>query len=300
MNDTEYHAHPATGSSQLKALAIQTPAHYWAKYEDLSREKTEPTPAMRLGTLIHQVILEPELFDRSYIVLPEDAPRRPTEKQLEAKQPRDGTAAREAWDYHQRAAKWWEVFDALHGKKEALTNADWLLVTGVRDSLMSHPIAGPLLAADGIAEQAMFFDAVPGIEGKCKPDYITADGWVLDLKSCLNASPKGFRKQAYDLGYDIQAHYYLKGCSANRITTRGFLFLAVEKTKPFAAAVYQASPMMLEMGAKRTEKALALLADCRENDQWPGYPEEIMPLDPPAWLLDGRPEPEPTTDIELF
>jgi exodeoxyribonuclease VIII len=254
---------------------------------------------MRIGTLIHQIVLEPELVQDRYIVLPEDAPKRPTEKQLEAKQPREGTAAREAWDGHQHAAKWWYAFDKLHSNKETLANADWQLITGIRDSIMSHPIAGPLLASEGIAEQAMFFDAGHGIEGKCKPDYIVADGWVLDVKSCLNASPRSFRKQAYDLGYDIQAQYYLEGCHANRVATRGFRFIAVEKTKPYAPAVYEASPMLLTCGTERIQKALALLAKCRADNHWPGYPEEIMTLDPPAWLLDGGQEPDPIAEIEL-
>ncbi len=67
MTMEEYHAHTAVGSSGLRTLIDQSPAHYlWNK-----THPSEPTPAQRRGTIIHTAILEPKIFLANSIVCPE-------------------------------------------------------------------------------------------------------------------------------------------------------------------------------------------------------------------------------------
>ena len=58
ISNEEYHADPAISASQLKEIG-KSPFHYWKRYVDPDRSPSEPTAAMRLGSLVHCAVLEP-------------------------------------------------------------------------------------------------------------------------------------------------------------------------------------------------------------------------------------------------
>lgn len=304
----QYHSHPSISASHLKALATTTPRHYWADYVDPSRPERVETDAMRLGTELHMLTLEPGRFAETYHLdpTPPDAPRRPTAKQVEALGracPREGTKAREEWDRIAAAAAWWADWDAAHPIPEgstALPADRWLQLQGMADSLALDPLISEILTSPGQAEQPLFWrDPDLGIVCRCKPDWLTADGWVLDLKSTISANPRRFRWQAWDLGYDIQAWFYLRGVErALGIQPRGFVFAAAEKRRPFVAVPFLASEALLERGRARTEAAVAQLLECRRTGVWPGYlpAGELATLDPPG----ASEAPPADIDVELY
>ena len=301
-----YHSHPAISASHLKLLACQTPRHYWDRYVNPDPAPSVETDAMLLGTQLHMLTLEPGRFAETFHLdlTPADAPRRPTAKQLEglSKPPREGTKARDEHDRIAAAAAWWADWDASHPPQpgEALPAQRWLDLQGMATSLARCPIIGPLLAQQGAAEEALFWhDPDLGIDCRCKPDWLTADGWVLDLKSCVSANPRRFRWQAWDLGYDIQAWFYLRGIQQARgITPRGFLFAAVEKGRPYVSTPILASEALLERGRARAEAAVAQLLECRRTGVWPGYlpAGELATLDPPG----ANDTPPADVDVELY
>jgi len=308
MPDLDYHSDPAISASHLKALATSTPRHYWADYVDPNRPGRVETDAMRLGTELHLLTLEPGRFAETYHLdlTPPDAPRRPTAKQLEALGracPREGTKAREEWDRHAAAAAWWADWDAAHPIPEgstALPADRWLQLQGMADSLALDPLISKILTSPGEAELALFWhDPDLDIDCRCKPDWLTADGWILDLKSTISANPRRFRWQSWDLGYDLQAWFYLRGVEqALGIQPRGFVFAAVEKRRPYVAVPFLASDALLERGRGRAELAVAQLLECRRTGIWPGYlpAGELAMLEPPG----ASDAPPADVDVELY
>ena len=306
MPDPDYHSHPAISASHLEALATTTGRHYWAGYVDPNRPERVETDAMRLGTQLHMLTLEPGRFAEAYHLdlTPSDAPRRPTAKQREAlgKPPREGTKAREEHDRIAAAAAWWADWDAAHPSQpgEALSADRWQQLEGMAASLAGCPIIGPLLAQEGVAEEALFWhDPDLDIDCRCKPDWLTADGWVLDLKSTVSANPRRFRWQAWDLGYDIQAWFYLRGIQQARgIKPKGFIFAAVEKGRPYVSTPILASDALLERGRGRAEQAVAMLLESRRTGVWPGYlpAGELATLDPPG----ASEAPPADVEVELY
>ena len=82
MENAEYHARPEVSASQLKILK-RSPLHFWDRFLNPDKPIVEPTPNMILGTLVHAAVLEPEQFDKRYIVVPEGIDKRTKEgKQL--------------------------------------------------------------------------------------------------------------------------------------------------------------------------------------------------------------------------
>lgn len=74
LSNEEYHGSFGTSSSQLKTLVSRPPAAF---AHSLTTESAQ-TENMKLGTLVHTLILEPEKFEDEYFVDDGTAPRAPT------------------------------------------------------------------------------------------------------------------------------------------------------------------------------------------------------------------------------
>ena len=63
ISNQDYHNHAAIGSSQCKNL-LKSPWHF----EYNRKHPKPPTAAMQFGSLVHQLVLEPEIFEQNYFV----------------------------------------------------------------------------------------------------------------------------------------------------------------------------------------------------------------------------------------
>jgi len=104
----------------------------------------------------------------------------------------------------------------------------------------------------------------------------------VDLKTTLDAS-SAFEKSAYNFGYHHQAAWYLYGCRAAGIDCRDFIFVAVEKTYPYAVAIYGAADHLIEVGRQEVRAAIRTYAVCLESGEWPGLTSGVINLDLPLW-----------------
>jgi len=184
---------------------------------------------MRIGTLTHLAVLEPDRFDSECVVMPT--------------MDRRTKAGKEAW----AAAE-------ADGKK--LLKPDELdQIDRMHQSLLSHPGARKALKSAGKAEQSIFaVDPATGLEMKCRPDYLTDSGWVIDLKTTTDASVESFTKSTANFRYHVQAAWYLHVIqTATGERPKGFVFLAVEKTAPYAVQVFKASAELIEVELRRTK-----------------------------------------------
>ena len=67
LDEAEYHADPALGSSSKKALLGDVASFWWYSPLNPTREEREPTAAQALGTAVHKYVLEgPIAFERCY------------------------------------------------------------------------------------------------------------------------------------------------------------------------------------------------------------------------------------------
>ena len=104
LSNEEYHGDKDAVSKSGLDLIAKSPAHFkWA--QDNPRSET---PAMQKGTLIHTMVLEPEKVGELYAVPPNDAPKRPSITQRQAKKPSDKTIA---------AIEFWDRWEAENGGK---------------------------------------------------------------------------------------------------------------------------------------------------------------------------------------
>jgi exodeoxyribonuclease VIII len=252
ISNADYHADPAISASQLKEIG-RSPYHYWSRYLDPDRTPTIATSAMKLGSLTHCAVLEPDKLSKRYGITPDR--RSNAGKALAAEMEATGI--------------------------EAVTAQEMEQALAMAASVRSNSTAA-LLLSNGQAEQSFWWDDVStGLRCKCRPDWLSADGaTIVDLKTCVDASPAGFAKSVAQWSYQVQSAHYLCGTLAKR-----FIFVAVEKSFPYAIGVYELDAQAMVHGAVLRHNALQILQDCKAVNSWPGYTDGIQTLQLPGWAL---------------
>lgn len=269
MSNEKYHSMPAVSSSQLKEV-LRSPAHYFAKYVADDREPTEATADMQLGSAAHVLFLEPQLFDREVVVAPECDRRTKV-----------GKAA-------------WEQFSELSQGKIIITADQLKSVQGMVLSLRAHPFNRIVMEGKGHREASIFYrDLESGLACRVRPDYHIApcadwpNGLILDLKTTEDARPAAFSRKIANLGYHTSAAMYCDGFQAyyQTDTRPEFLWLVIERSRPYACAAYQATDETLFIGHAKKREALELIAHCQRMGQWPSYSPLVEPIALPAWAI---------------
>jgi len=171
---------------------------------------------------------------------------------------------------------------------EPVTSSDMRMALAMARAVNRHPYAGELLA-EGKAEQSFWWDDLDTeMRCKCRPDWLRSDGVIVDLKTTTDASPQGFAKSIANFRYNVQAAHYLNGIKAHR-----FVFIAVEKEAPYAVAVYELDDNALGEGARLAARDLRRIANCRQQQSWPGYSNGLTTLSLPTWAFYGNDEMTP-------
>jgi len=158
------------------------------------------------------------------------------------------------------------------------------------DAIAQHPLAGPIFAAPGESEVAMFWtDPARGVECKGLADRVvqTGDGahWIVDLKTTArSAAPGSFARDVAQFGYHVQAAFYSDGYEQITGVRPWFLNVVVESAAPYLVSVVQLDQEALDAGRVKYGDALDLHAACVASGDWPGYTEiTAATLSLPKW-----------------
>ncbi len=267
----EYHKAFAVGSTSLRTLINQSPAHYLHNREN----PTEPTPAQKLGTAIHLAALEPHTFKANTLVEPVFEGR--TKKG-------EITTNPNATEVKDKRDKW---YMENHGK-HIVSQEQFDCVQGILNSLSKHKQASKLVAA-GAAEESYFWkDPETGIFCKARPDFLREGHIMVDIKSTRDASYHSFQKDIAEHGYHVQAAMYLDGVS-NVLGHHfdKFVIIAVEKEAPYAVQCFDLDANTIQEGRQQYYGALKILKECMKTGIYGGYPEELCPISLPSWAIKG-------------
>lgn len=255
MNNAEYHSMPGISKSGLD-LINRSPAHYrWAQ-----DNPQDPTPAMRIGTLTHLAVLEPDRFNLECIVMP-----------VLDRRTKDGKLR-------------WEEFQAAYPDHELLTSDEHTRIIAIRDAVRAHPLARKLMDRIEAVEVSTFWkDPISGIECRCRPDAVLDNGMLIDLKTTRDAGP-GFERSVAKYRYHVQAAFYGDGMGG--MESRPMVFIAVETEAPYLVSCNIIGPDSLSAGRDAYRRNLETYAKCLESGIWPGYPETLQTLNVPDWELE--------------
>ena len=278
--EDDYHSLTAISRSDLK-LYDRSPAHYYAARLDPNRVEKEPTPALIAGRILHCAILEPKEFNSRFVVVPEDAPRKPSVTQRNAKSPSEGTI---------RSILYWDEIDQQHSDKKVIKYDDQVKYKANADSVRSHPELKGFMQ-NALTEQTFIArDPETGVLLRCRPDMVvTINNYnvAIDVKSSEDARPGPFGRACYNYGYFLQDAFYrdvIEWSGWGKIDL--FLFAAFEKEPPYALRLYQSSEDAISRARSSYRASLNLAAQCLESGVWPSYDTDIEVLDYPAWVKE--------------
>ena len=263
----EYHKMDRLGHSDLLRLSKSPMAYRHSKDNPVDPN----IKALVLGSAFHTAVLEPDDFDKNYHIIPPDI---------------DGKGPRTSHYKDEMERMRWE-----RPNRKWLSEQDFGLVLRLAESALAHPVLKEGLSRPHKVEGTAYFN-LHRARCKCRPDLVvhrrgrTVD--VIDLKSCLDASPEGFAKAAANWGYDVQAEFYTRGLLKHEIKVNKFLFVAVEKTPPFLCGVHEIHPDDFYGARKIIRESCAMYKDCHERDVWPGYGEGVHRLRLPAWRTEHK------------
>ena len=268
----QYHAIEALSATGLRLLS-RSPWHY------RNRVEATPTRPMLRGTLAHCAVLEPNAMASRYVVVPEDAPRRPTKAQWNAKSPSPDSI---------KAMEWWTNFQQDCADREIVTTDDYGITQAQLAALAMQPDIAALLKS-GRGEVSVFWiDKTTGVYCKARPDWVHMVGdkraMLLDLKTTADESPDGFGRAAARMKYHIQRAHYAEGFrAATGIEVLDFVFAAVTNVPPVLAVPYRFTDEITEQGHDEHRELIERFAWCKRENEWPAYGAGLQLLDFPAY-----------------
>lgn len=251
-----YQEYPGLSQSGAKEL-LRSPRHY---LEYLKRDRTEQTPAQRLGTLIHLASLQPRVFDATIVVAPECDKRTKEGKEI------------------------WAAFQSsLQPGQEAISAKDGELVTAV--SIAARAGLDKLMKdykGVSMVTEVPMVGRVNGTDIKGRLDAIisTEDGRkiVVDIKTTTDAGTP-FVRDIANYMYYLQGAWYTTLAHADE-----FVILAVEKDAPNEWACYALDAEAKQRGLILMNSAIDLFRSCNTFKQFPGYTKDVQTVSLPKWV----------------
>lgn len=267
LGDDAYHGdetgddRPSLSRSIAHILWTQSPAHAWAAHPKLNPDfvRTE-SETFDLGNAAHDLLLRGEA--RVEVVYEKD-----WKKQL-AQQAR---------------------VDARLQGKLPLLESQWertqAMVAACREQLAVLD-ADPPVFSDGDAEVTLTWEEDGGVLCRARLDWLRTDHKAIDdYKSTgKSANPYDFSRTLYNVGYDMQAAFYLRGLrKVTGVTDAQLRFVAQESTPPYLLSVSSLPPDGMAIAERKVQWAIDTWRRCLETGQWPGYPSRVCYAEPPGW-----------------
>ncbi len=254
-------------SSQIK-VAVGNRFYYKSFVKD-GMGKKESTAQLSFGTLCHSLILEPEKFDSEYVVMPE----RKLDMRLKA-------------DKEYKAA-----FEKENEGKTVISQDDFAKATLCRDSVYSHPDARRLLELPGVSEASVYVELehmlpsgeVVPFKVRVRPDRLSPDNCIIDLKTAKNVTRESFERDAfgtwtgadgklrwghYAYHYDLSAALYVRALEKLDQKVLPFHWIVVKNDAPWETAVYTMSKKRFREGDWKLQHALTTIIMSERSGKW--------------------------------
>lgn len=256
---SEYHAWDAMSNSRLKVLVQDSPKHFKWRLD----HPKPPTKQMRLGRIVHALVLERDrfVFSKRYAVAPNWGKRSKADK-----------------------AKWAQ-WAADNNGKEVIAQAEHDQAAAIAEAMMDEPKCHALLT-DGEPEVSIVWDdPLTGIRCKARLDYLYPP-LIGDVKTAADGADHAWAGSMADNHYAQQAAFYLDGGVAVGLEVKRFAFAVVESCPPYDAYVCVLDSTSLRAGRNQYQRGLHIYKNCLEKNRWPGRHEgTVIEVSLPEYAL---------------
>lgn len=250
--EADYHSSPRIGRSGIMRF-LRTPKHYYNDYI-ANKSRDMSSPAILFGKALHCLILEPDQFKSRYVIA-EKVDRR--------------TSA---------GKEYWAGLEKFKGSREIIDEHQYHEICMARDSVLSDKDASEFIKGASYESSIFWNDKDTDVPCKARPD-ILHHNMIVDLKTTEDASEDAFRYSIKKYGYHVQAAMQLDGYNAiNNTNHNNFVIIAVEKSPPYAVAVYLMHEEAIEKGRILYKSALERFRECLDDNVWASYPIQTISI----------------------
>ena len=259
--------------SNLKEM-VRSPLHYRYRCAH-QREST----ALSMGRSAHAAVLEPERFERDYVVWDE---------------------VTDAGKMSPRRGKKFDAFCEFHKGKIGVEPKEHRFACNVRDAVRAKPVARKYLDGEGTRELTLLWDDVE-TKAPCKGrlDLVThVEGVdvIVGLKTDRDLTPRTFSAKAARLLYHLQWGFYYDAFSTVTGREPRVVEICVETEPPHDVTVYVIPSDVIEVGREQYRELLAKHRECERSKRWPGRSDNEVVFELPAYL---QRDDEDLTDLDL-
>lgn len=259
----DYHNGEGISRSGLMHFG-KSPLHYWHNQINPDREPVRQDDivtkagALGFGNALHTMILEPDEFDKRYMIAD--------------KCDRRTKAGKEEYAL---------MLEACKGRQLIAQDAMQELLK-MKHSVDVNPFAKDLIAGAVYEKSIYWVDSTSELLCKTRPDA-WHDDFIVDLKTTMAADIRSFQRSFYSYGYHIQAAMINQAIlSVTGKDIRNFIFVAIEKDPPYAVGIYQLEEAGLTRGIQAFKDMILGVKICLEKNEWPSYTPGLIEL--PKWV----------------
>lgn len=240
----QYHAGEGISNSMLSTFN-ESPSLFAALHIHKTLPKPESTPDQKLGTLLHELVLEGEF--KSAVAIPREVLNK---------------------DGH-RKGKPWTDWAAEHEGQVFLSDSERSDLLAMADAINDHQSARELLFSNGESEVSLRMRCPEtDLMLRCKLDRFSPGRFMADLKTTRDPSPRAFASSCESFGYHRQQAFYSRLAGSLCGCDMPFFFVAIGKTKPYRVEVYQLEDDFAADGEAEVASLLKRLEACCVSDHW--------------------------------
>ena len=251
ISNEDYHNGEGVSKSNLDDIAKCPAIYQWKKKAPECEEKKQ---ALNMGTALHCLLLEPDEFDKRFIV-PESINRRTNTGKDEFKK---------------------MVELAAINNQLLITSEERDKLLLMRNSIFAHPTAKKLLEMEGYYESSIYWiDDETQILCKIRPDKFVMNektSMIIDIKKTNDIENFGKSIELYR--YHVQDAMYCEGYKKQFGIFPHFVFIAVSETIDcgrYPVRVFVLDDYDKEIGYQLFRRDLNSYAECIKNNTWHGF-----------------------------
>ena len=250
-SNSEYHSSDTISASGLKMIHQSSVWHF-------NRRKFKDTDATRLGSAVHSLLLEPELFDDEFAIYKKD------QFNLRTK------AGRE------KKVEW----ESKQSEKTILNEDQELILDRIKERFDKHQddqiiTAKKYMEGDIELSHYMNYDGVPV---KVRPDCLGED-FISDIKTIRpmmgkDLTPSLFKREIWNRSYHIQAMFYSDMIGRD---PQNFRFIVIQTSYPYEVFVCGMDEDMIYRGRIEYQEALLKWKLYKEQGIEQKYVNDLAP-----------------------
>lgn len=256
-------------NAKIKSI-LSSKEHFFAEYAE--NVKRESSRFMDLGRIIHMAALEPDEFRHRIEVHRFDSLR-----------------SKEAQAWH-----------AAHLKKFpnaiVMSYEEKLQVDRALHSLHTHPMAGNIISRSVKEKHGYARCPDTGIILYSRPDIITPQNDIFDLKCVRSVDPGAFNRQQFFETWFMQLRFYNRVHSIleNKPLSRNTGYIALENSYPYRVQVFPLARKYEEMGDILVDRGISIISEMWKQDPhmqnkmlWRKDSFKAVELEPERFMLEN-------------